>query len=144
MPRCMSRIAPGKLRSSSKAKALSARTSLGAELSTPPPVLVESMPAVAVPVLAIPVSHPFGRCRSREANPRCRLPSFYHFVTFVTRADVSLRSRWSRGRPRRDQGGLERRFAGGGLHGRGRWDPGPILARCAVGWTQRSTVGWNG
>src|ERR1035441_9133457 len=112
IPRCMSRIAPGKLRSSSKAKALSARTSFGAELSTPPPVLVESMPAVAVPVLAIPVSHPFGRCRSSEANPRCRLPSFYHFVTFVTRADVLLRSRWSRGRPRRDQGGLARQSVG--------------------------------
>src|ERR1035437_8207085 len=51
MPRCMSRIAPGKLRNSSKARALSARTSFGAELWTPPSTLIDS-------VLAIPVSHP--------------------------------------------------------------------------------------
>jgi hypothetical protein len=47
----MSRIAPGKLRNSSKARALSARTSFGAELWTPPSTLIDS-------VLAIPVSHP--------------------------------------------------------------------------------------
>jgi hypothetical protein len=55
----MSRIAPGKLRSSSNAKALSARTSFGAELLEAPQVPVGSMLAVALSVLGIPVSNPF-------------------------------------------------------------------------------------
>src|SRR5208282_2928212 len=56
MPRCMSQIAPGNLRSSSKARAFSARTSFGAEDSVH--VLTESVPAVALSSLGIPVSNP--------------------------------------------------------------------------------------
>src|SRR5215211_1386522 len=50
MPRCMSRMLPGKPRNSSNAKALSARTSLRADPPIselpPPPVLINSVPVI--------------------------------------------------------------------------------------------------
>jgi hypothetical protein len=55
----MSRIAPGNLRSSSKARAFSALISFGEDASVPPPVLAESMLVVAGSVLSIPVSDQF-------------------------------------------------------------------------------------
>src|ERR1019366_1119637 len=58
IPRCMSRIAPGKLRNSSKARALSARTSFAAEAATSPRVLEESVLVIAVTLLRISVSCP--------------------------------------------------------------------------------------
>src|SRR5256885_6889055 len=63
MPRCMSRIAPGKRRRSSNARTLSARISFGEELRTSPPVPVES-------VLAIQSHPPFVRRRSCRAEAK--------------------------------------------------------------------------